>query len=125
MLDTLAPAPVVSAAAADAGPTLVSRVYCGRCIPGGDAVVTDADLYGFISEVVAQRFPAGFTVLHGAGGWRDQASGRAIQEQSVVFEMFHGPAQSADVYAVASAYKAKFRQDAVGLTTSPVAVTFI
>ena len=125
------PLPAAALAAAAVSPehivpelTSVSRIYCGREVPGG-GTVDDATLAGFVAAEVASRFPAGFTVLHGNGGWRDVATGATITERSVVFEVFHGAADLETVRDVARAYKAAFRQDAVGLTTTPVAVQFI
>lgn len=118
------PLATLDAAAIEPDLTSVSRIYCGRCIPTG-GLVTDEALSEFVSSVVSAAFPAGFTVLTGNGGWRDVATGQTITENSVVFEVMHGPAQSAAVYSVARAYKAAFAQDAVGVTTTPVAVRFI
>lgn len=116
--------PVAPVAPVIPGLSTVSRVYCGRCIPGG-GVVSDADLERFLQTVVAEHFPDGFTVLSGQGGWRDHASGQTITENSVVFEFFHSTPQLVDVHAVGQAWKRWFRQDAVGLTSTPVSVSFI
>lgn len=111
-------------AAPDPALSHVSRIYCGRCIPGGE-LVTDEKLTAFVDDVVSAQFPAGFTVLNGTGGWRDHASGQTIRENTIVFEVMHGPEGEASVYHVARAYKAQFSQDAVGVTTTPVAVRFV
>lgn len=118
------PAAALDAAAVEPDLTSLSRIYCGRCIPTG-GTVTDEALASFVSEVVSATFPAGFTVLNGNGGWKDHATGQTISEHTVVFEVMHGAEQAAGVYSVARAYKARFCQDAVGVTTTPVAVRFI
>lgn len=111
-------------AAVEALSTL-SRLYCGRCIPGGAETVGEEELARFVAEELSPRFPAGFTVLRGDGGWRDHATGRTITEATVVFEVMHGAEQLSAVWAVARAWKARYRQDAVGLVSQPVAVSFI
>lgn len=123
-MTTLLSSVALEAAQADAPPSLVSRIYCGRDIPTGGAV-TDADLDAFVDEILSARFPAGFTVLPGVGGWRDTETGQTIREQSVVFEVMHAPAQAGAVCDVARAYKARFAQQGVGVTTTPMAVQFI
>ncbi|HWL80119.1 MAG TPA: DUF3574 domain-containing protein [Roseomonas sp.] len=116
----------------------VTRLYMGRRIPlqhvarrpdgavdERQATVRDAAVDRFISDVVAQHFPDGFTVLHGEGGWMDSATGRPIREPSLIVEVMHSAAQADAVRNVAAEWKRRFKQDAVMAVSSPVAVSFI
>lgn len=98
----------------------------GRAIPDGSAV-TDDDWRRFERAIVAEAFPEGFTVQHVESGWMDRATGRTIKEPSIVLEVAHNDADGAmqRLHDVAASYKSRFRQDAVMLTTQPVAVAFI
>lgn len=106
--------------------THVSRLAFGRAIPEGGAV-SDADWQEFQRETLAEQFPDGFTVLQASGGWRDTATGQTIEEPSVIVEVAHdgSPEAEAALRAVATVYKALFRQQAVMLTTVPATITFL
>lgn len=103
------------AAACPVGDSAMVRdvVYFGRNRPGG-GVVSDAEWYAFLDEVVTPRFPAGLTVVEAVGRWRG-ASGVLEQERSEIVTVLHEGSGGArgDVSAVAEEYKRRFRQDAV------------
>lgn len=99
----------------EAGDTALVRdvLYFGRNRPDG-GVVSDAEWQGFLNEFVTPRFPAGLTVIEGAGQWRGQ-SGAVERERSQVLTVMHGGDATARrlVEEVASEYKKRFRQEAV------------
>jgi len=113
--------------------THVSRIYCGRNIPkqhvhnDQSAIVRDASVAAFVEKVLAVMFPDGFTLLHGEGGWKDQASGLPVREKSLVIELMHGPDEGSrdDVLAVAREWKRWFSQDAVMVSTTEASVAFV
>jgi hypothetical protein len=58
-----------------------SEVYFGLRTPGGRSIEA-ADWDKFLSEVVARRFPAGLTVIEGAG--RSAGTGPALNPTRIV-----------------------------------------
>jgi hypothetical protein len=95
-------------------PVVTERLYFGRNI--GDTLgVTDSLWAIFVRDVIAARFPAGFTYWIAAGGWRD-STGRTTREPSFVLEVIHpGRAAGVDsaVAAVIAEYKRRFHQQSV------------
>lgn len=94
--------------------TVSDRLFCGLSIPDGGAV-SQAQLDAFIAEEVATRFPDGFTVFRAHGHWQGG------DEESLVIEIVHprDAQTNAKVRAIAEAYRARFRQEAVlRVTTS-------
>ena len=89
------------------------RLYCGRTIPAGGEV-SDADWARFLAEVVTPRFPAGLTVLHGEGQWREP-SGAITRERSFILELNHADTGAAEqaVQELIAEYKRRFGQEAV------------
>lgn len=102
----------------------VSRVYCGMSKPDGSSV-SNEDLQSFIDDTVSHTFPDGFTVLFARGGWRDLGTGQTIQEPSAVIELAHGSQDASRVLDVARAYKTRFGQQAVMVSSTPVATRFV
>ncbi|HEY0156529.1 MAG TPA: DUF3574 domain-containing protein [Thermoanaerobaculia bacterium] len=93
------------------------RLFCGLSIPGGGAV-TQSEIDAFLAEEVEPRFPDGFTVWRARGQWKGG------QEETLVIEIVHArtPELDAAVRAIADAYRARFRQEAVLRVTSPAAM---
>ena len=60
-------------------PMLVAELFFGRNIPGR-APVSEAEWADFVARVITPNFPDGFTVLDGAGQWRDPQSGVIARE---------------------------------------------
>ncbi|HYZ32781.1 MAG TPA: DUF3574 domain-containing protein, partial [Crenalkalicoccus sp.] len=106
-------------------PMLVATLFMGREVPGRPPVARP-EWDAFADDVVARRFPDGFTLLEGSGRWRDPATGRVAAEDSFVLLIAAppGPATRAGLEAVAAAYRERFRQKSVGLITTPACGTF-
>lgn len=104
----------------------ITRLSFGRAKPDG-GIVTDPEWIGFLHNTVAPAFPDGFTVTHGRGGWRDEATGQPITEGATILEVAHdgAPETLRAIRAVATAYKIIFGQDAVMASTVPATVEFI
>ena len=100
--------------------------YFGRN-SGGAEVVDDAAWAGFMDQVVTPAFPDGLTVLDGAGQWRG-AAGRLARERSkllVVAMPGATPAQAlARIDPVIAAFRARFAQESVMVTTAGACVRF-
>jgi hypothetical protein len=96
------------------------RLFCGLSIPGGGEV-TQRDVDTFIEEVVAPRFPEGFTVWHAQGQWRGGS------EQTLIFEILH-PYDiriDAKIKEIAEEYRSRFRQEAVLRVTVPARIELV
>ncbi|GGC50691.1 DUF3574 domain-containing protein [Chelatococcus reniformis] len=94
--------------------TVIEMVF-GRNVGPAEAVGERA-FARFIDDEVVPRFPGGLTVLDAAGYWTD--AGRPARERSkvVVIAVPTDPPLAADadsLRAVATAYKARFRQKSV------------
>jgi hypothetical protein len=106
-------------------PSVVSdRLFFGRAIPGGGEV-TETQWNTFVAEVIAPRFPEGFTVWRGSGHWKGD-DGAAVSEQTCVLEVVHstGPAVDAKIAEIAKIYRERFNQDAVMRIRSPAEMDF-
>ncbi len=99
---------------------IADRLYCGRLIPGGGEV-TDADIDKFVEEVVAPRFPEGFTMWTATGNWEGK------EEPTLVLEFVHpyGRRFDEEVREIADEYRRRFRQDAVMRVTVPAMMEFV
>lgn len=124
--------------AVEFGLTTLSRIYLGRRVPihnvpvrpdgvpdWRQATVTDVSVGQFIDKVIALRFPDGFTVLRGDGGWLDQMTGRPIREASLIVEVIHGKSQAGKVREVAETWKKWFGQDAAMIVSTPINAEFV
>ncbi len=100
-----------------------STLYLGRSIPGGGEV-SDAALSRFVAEEVTPRFPEGFTLIDGAGAWRDRTSGATIRERTVILIVLHPPSRRGAVEEIAAAYARRFGQQSVLRVESPAQVRF-
>lgn len=100
-----------------------TTLYLGRSIPGGGEV-GDAALARFVAEEITPRFPDGFTLLDGAGAWRDRASGETIRERTKILVVLHPPARRGAVEEIAAAYARRFGQQSVLRVETPADVTF-
>jgi hypothetical protein len=103
---------------------LVSRIYLGAAIPGGGWVSRDA-FKEFLDDVVTKWFPNGFTVLAGDGVWKDTDTEELVFEKSRVIEVAHGYEDRPSVGIVAHAYKNRFDQQAVMVSTVEACVSFV
>ncbi len=101
-------------------PALEVDLYFGRDRQGGGEV-SDVEWAAFLNEVVTPRFPAGFTVLDGAGQTR-APSGTVVRERSklLVVVVFDAPAHQRAVGEIVAAYGSRFAQDGVFRVEKPV-----
>jgi hypothetical protein len=109
------PAAVAPLTRCEAGDSSQARdvLYFGRNRPAG-GVVSDAELQGFLDQVVTPRFPAGLTIVDARGQWRGK-SGRVEQERAEIVTIFHSGDESArrGVAQIIDEYKRRFEQEAV------------
>lgn len=120
------PAPEASAPACRTGDALVeTQLFFGLSKPKGGAVSAKA-FDAFVTREVAPRFPEGFTVIDGAGFWRDSTSRRTISEKSKVIVRLHGgdPAADQAIGSIIESYKITFEQEAVLRVDRPVCAKF-
>ncbi len=113
-------APIARAADCPEGlrPHLVGQLFLGRNI-GAREGVSEAAFRAFLRREVASRFPNGFTTLDTRGAYRDPATGRTVEERGrmLVVAMGEPGRQLPLLREVAEAYRARFRQHAVGVVT--------
>lgn len=92
-----------------------TELYLGRSIPGGGIIGDDA-WEKFLSDIVTQLFPNGFTVLSGRGQYRE-ASGVIAKEPSNVLVFLYRKAErkraSASIEKIREEYKKQFSQESV------------
>ena len=91
-----------------------AELLFGLSTPAGP--VSAAAFDAFLDRSVTPRFPAGLTVLDGAGRWR-APDGRLTQETSklVLIVAPDGADTRARLDAVRAEYRTQFRQQSVGL----------
>jgi hypothetical protein len=104
---------------------LTAEILFGRNI-GDRHGVTGARWADFVNGVVTPRFPEGFTVLDGAGQWRDAKRGHVVRERSklLVITNVDDPARRERVHEIMQIYKQRFAQDSVLSIVRPACVAF-
>jgi hypothetical protein len=117
------PPPAEACAAGEA--MVETQLFFGLSKPKGGAV-SAREWQGFVASEITPRFPEGFSVIDGAGYWRDGATQRTISEKSKVVVRLHPPSQEADaaIGVIVEAYKTKFEQEAVLRVDRPVCARF-
>jgi hypothetical protein len=102
-----------------------TQLFFGMNKPRG-GFVSARDWDAFVSREVSPRFPEGFSVIDGAGFWRDGATQKTISEKSKVVVRLHEASAEADqaIGAIVEAYKVKFEQEAVLRVDRPVCAKF-
>ncbi len=124
--------PASAAAACPQGlaPATLAGAYFGRTTRRGDReveVVTEAAWTRFLDEHVTPAVPDGLTVLDGAGQWRGQG-GTITRQRSKVLMVALPDGSPADatrrLAPVIAAYKARFNQQSVMVTTESICVGF-
>jgi hypothetical protein len=104
---------------------LVAELFFGRDIVGR-AALNDAEWRAFAAEIVTPNFPDGFTAFDAEGQWRNPATG-AVARQPTKVLLVAAP-RTADLAprlsAVMEAYKARFRQQSVGIVTRDSCAAF-
>jgi hypothetical protein len=102
----------------------VTELFFGRDVPGR-AELTDSEWSSFAASVIAREFPAGFTVLDGAGQWRDSATQAISRERSKVLLVVQPTSGLAPkIERVRAAYKEMYQQASVGTLTYEACATF-
>jgi hypothetical protein len=104
---------------------LADQLFCGLSIPGGGEV-SEEQWRAFVRDEVTPRFPDGLTVWRAEGQWRGK-DGTLVREPVVIIEIVHRPDLRTDeeIFAIARAYKERFRQEAVMRVTVPARVEFV
>ena len=89
------------------------QLFLGRSTAGGNEV-TDEQWAAFLADTVTPRFPAGLTVLDGAGQWRDD-SGTVQRERSKVLWILAAPGDETLqlIDEISEEYERRFNQDSV------------
>lgn len=89
------------------------QLFFGRSTPDGREV-SDEQWAAFLAEVVTPRFPAGLTVLDGAGQWRDD-SGTVQRERSKVLWILAAPGEETLrlIDEISEEYERRYNQDSV------------
>jgi|SRR5215813_2164317 len=106
-------------------PQQVVDLLFGRKI-GGRIGVTEAQWARFVDREITPRFPDGLTVFNASGQWRDAEHNRIVREPSkIVTIVLPGkPEDGEHLNAIVEAYKARFRQQSVGMILRPACVSF-
>ena len=102
-----------------------TQLYFGMSKPKG-GTVSGRDWDAFVAREVSPRFPEGFSVIDGAGFWRDGRTQKTISEKSKVVVRLHPASADADqaIGGIVDAYKRAFDQEAVLRVDRPVCATF-
>jgi len=102
-----------------------TQLFFGMSNPKG-GTVSAKQWEQFVNDEIAPRLPEGFSVIDGAGFWRDGATRRTIAEKSKVVIRLHPASPEADerIGAIVAAYKVRFGQEAVLRVDRPVCAQF-
>lgn len=94
-------------------PYVRTELYFGLAKPDGSAV-SAAEFQSFVDQDISPRFPAGLTVLDGAGHYRN-ARGERVEEGTKILVLLYPPsaADSLAVERIRAAYRARFQQESV------------
>lgn len=106
-------------------PSQVAELMFGRNI-GARTAVSESQWARFVDREITPRFPDGLTTYNAAGQWRDRASNKVLRESSKVVHIVL-PGHDDDIARlneIADAYKARFKQQSVGLIVRPACVAF-
>ena len=92
----------------------------------GRSNVSDRAWDRFLASEVTPRFPDGLTVYDARGQWRNPETRAISRERSKVVMIAMPPASDTDarLHAIIEAYKARFKQQSVGLILRPSCVSF-
>ena len=106
-------------------PMVVAELFFGRTIIGR-APLSEAEWAEFAAQTIAPNFPDGFTVVNGAGQWRNPRTGQVVREPTKIVLAAAKPAPdlARRLAAVIDAYKARFHQQSVGVITRNACAAF-
>ncbi|HEX3356830.1 MAG TPA: DUF3574 domain-containing protein [Tepidisphaeraceae bacterium] len=115
---------VNSAASSDAMRMTRTELFFGLSEPEGK-VVSEQQWQAFVDETITPRFPDGFTILDGAGQWREK-DGTISHERSKILLIVHkSDAKSIrKLDEIRSAYKLRFNQESVIRESGDAMVSF-
>jgi hypothetical protein len=104
---------------------VVVEMLFGRKI-GDRIAVSEAAFSRFVDREIATRFPDGLTVLSTDGRWRDTKRKVVIREpgKMVMLAVPDEPKTQEHIDAIVAAYKARFRQQSVGVLMRQSCVSF-
>lgn len=105
---------------------LVAELFFGRN-KDGRLIVSDSEWSDFLAGVVTPQFPDGLTVFDGYGQWRNPATGVIGRSPNVKIVLIAAPRSAglaARFASVIDAYKARFRQQSVGIVTRESCAAF-
>jgi Protein of unknown function (DUF3574) len=125
ILAACASMPEPTSACAGGEAMVETQLFFGLSKPKGGSV-SARQWDQFVANEITPRFPEGFSVIDGAGFWRDGATQRTISEKSKVVVRLHGAAPEVDqaITAIIDAYKVRFAQEAVLRVDRPVCAQF-
>ena len=94
-----------------------AELLFGLSMPTG-ALITPSQFDAFVAAEIVPRFPAGLTVLPGAGRWR-AANGQMVVEGAKMLMVIAPDTQAtaASLREIRQAYRTQFQQQSVGLIT--------
>ena len=110
---------------------VATQLYFGLSKPDG-TIVTTEQYQDFLSSVVSERFPDGWTASASRGQWRDQKTQRVVADDCrvlvlvLVLVLVHdGSARSErHLREIVAEYKRAFEQDAVMRADCAARVSF-
>ncbi|HEY4249704.1 MAG TPA: DUF3574 domain-containing protein [Roseomonas sp.] len=82
--------------------------------------VSEADWQRFLTQTLTPAFPDGLTVAWARGQWRNPEGGRLVREATRVLTVLAGDDARARFAPVEAAYRERFRQRSVLVTTQRV-----
>lgn len=101
-----------------------TELFFGLSEPDG-SVITGEKFQRFVDNEVTPRFPDGFTLLTGAGQFKD-AKGTLIKEEAKLLILLYPftPENNQNIEKIRTAYKQGFRQQSVLRSDSMSCITF-
>jgi hypothetical protein len=104
---------------------VIAELFFARSIPRR-AKLSEAEWHEFAAEIVTPNFPDGFTAYDAEGQWRNPATGAVAREPTKVLLVAAppGPDLAPRLSAVIEAYKARFRQQSIGIITRESCAAF-
>jgi hypothetical protein len=105
--------------------TVKVDLYFGRDVEGR-APVSDAEWADFARTEITPRFPDGFTVVDARGQWLNPRTQLIGGEATKLVEIAapDGAKTAMGVEAISQAYRVRFHQDSVGVTSVDVCAAF-
>lgn len=120
-----APAQLAPSCTIAGRPMAIAELMFGRNA-AGRLKVTEAQWSRFLDREITPRFPDGLTVVDAKGQWRDRSRNVIVREPSklVTIVLPGRPDDGRRLRRIVEAYKARFRQQSVGLIVRPACVLF-